>query len=189
MSTQGQAEPPAWLREWQAEGATTAEALARFDSLPGVTVAACLGRWRGTSLPTGHPLDGLLESLGWHGKAFRDADTVHPLLFRTRRGAVVALDPIPFLVRPLLRRPALLRHRALAAAFTSALPLLRTSEPRARLRRVEQRGVLSTAMLYDGLPILDLFRAAGPATLLGLMEARGMPQPFFFLLQREAGTA
>ena len=74
------------------------------------------------------------------------------------------------------------------AAFTATLPLLRTREPRARLRRVEHRGVLSTAMIYDGLPVLDLFRAAGPATLLGLMDTRGMPQPFFFLLERESGA-
>ena len=45
-----------------------------------------LGRWRGSGLPTGSPLDGLLEAYGWYGKEFLDAETVHPLLFGDRAG-------------------------------------------------------------------------------------------------------
>jgi hypothetical protein len=32
------------------------------DTLAGVALDACIGRWRGSGLPTGHPLDGLLEA-------------------------------------------------------------------------------------------------------------------------------
>ena len=39
-------------------------------------------------------------------------------------------------------------------------------------------------MIYDGLPILDHFRAVDAATLLGLMDLRGMAQPYFFVLRR-----
>jgi hypothetical protein len=172
------------LRAGEGPGTTTAHALAVFDSLPGVTLDACIGRWRGSGLPTGHPLDGVLESLGWWGKEFVDPETVYPLLFRAHGGDVVALNPVPLLVRWLLRHPWLMRSPASRAAFAAVRPLLRTTEPKARLRRVEYRGVISAGMIYDALPILDVFRAVDPDTLLGLMDLRGMPRPFFFMLQR-----
>jgi hypothetical protein len=61
---------------------SSGEALRRFDALQGVEPEAMLGRWRGATLATGHPLDGVLEKLGWYGKAFESVDSVHPLLFR-----------------------------------------------------------------------------------------------------------
>jgi hypothetical protein len=51
---------------------------------------------------------------------------------------------------------------------------------------VEHRGVATAAMLYDRLPIVDVFRRLDAITLLGLMDARGIPQPFFFRLHRES---
>jgi hypothetical protein len=65
--------------------------------------------------------------------------------------------------------------------FQSALP----HHPQARLRVVKHRGVSSAAMLYDHLPIVDVFRRLDGQTLLGVMEARGISQPFFFTLRRE----
>ena len=62
-------------------GLARADAEALFDSLPAVTVAEMSGRWHGTEVPTGHPMDGLLAISGWYGKQFDDADHVHPLLF------------------------------------------------------------------------------------------------------------
>jgi hypothetical protein len=41
-------------------------------------------------------------------------------------------------------------------------------------------------MVYDALPIVDVFRRISPGTLLGLMDLRGLTDPFFFLLQRDA---
>ena len=177
-------QPPAWLREREARGTTTAEALAFFDTLAGVALDACIGRWRGSGLPTGHPLDGLLEALGWYGKEFVDPETVHPLLFQEHGGQVFALDPAPVPVQQILRHPWLMRSRASRAAFTAARPLLRTTKPKARLCRTEHRGVVSATMIYDALPILDIFREVDQATLLGLMDLRDMPQPFFFILRR-----
>ena len=68
-----------------------------------------------------------------------------------------------------------------------ALPLWITHHPQARLRVVEHRGVASAAMLYDHLPIVDVFRRLDAHTLLGVMDARGISQPFFFTLRREGG--
>jgi hypothetical protein len=39
--------------------------------------------------------------------------------------------------------------------------------------------------LYDHLPIVDVFRRLDAHTLLGVMDARGISQPFFFTLRRE----
>ena len=61
-------------------------ALARFDSLPPVEARRLRGEWRGSGVPTGHPLDGLLELYGWWGKRFDGPDDVHPLVFQDGRG-------------------------------------------------------------------------------------------------------
>ncbi len=167
-------------------GTSTPEALAFFDGLPPVRVEDVLGEWRGSGLRTGHPFDGLLEELGWYGKRFDSAGDAHPLLFRDRRGGVVAVDP-RFAPPALLRRPAVLRNPVVVRGFRAALPLLTTTRPRARLRMTEHRGVVTATMTYDALPVDDVFRTVGAGTLLGLMEMRGMPTPFFFVLRRAVG--
>jgi len=40
-------------------------------------------------------------------------------------------------------------------------------------------------MIYDHLPIMDLFRKVDDNTLLGVMDLKGMQQPFFFVLYRD----
>jgi Domain of unknown function (DUF4334) len=40
-------------------------------------------------------------------------------------------------------------------------------------------------MVYDTLPIVDVFRRVDADTLLGLMDLRGLPEPFLFLLERD----
>jgi hypothetical protein len=61
-------------------GTTTQAALAFFDSLPPVEIATMIGSWRGKGVETGHPLDGLVELFGWHGKRFTGPDGAHPLV-------------------------------------------------------------------------------------------------------------
>ncbi|MGA8046888.1 MAG: GXWXG domain-containing protein, partial [Dermatophilaceae bacterium] len=62
-------------------GAGLAVGLELFDDLPPVPVNAMLGSWRGSGVPTGSPLDGLLETYGWHGKRFDGPEDAHPLVF------------------------------------------------------------------------------------------------------------
>ena len=50
---------------------------------------------------------------------------------------------------------------------------------------VEHRGVGGAAMLYDQLPIVDVFRRLDAQTLLGVMDARGISQSFFITLRHE----
>lgn len=80
--------------------------------------------------------------------------------------------------------PHLPLPRNLRWAVQAARPMRETREPRARLRLVEFRGKLGAAMIYDDKPIIDHFRREDAATLLGLMDLRGMAQPFFFRLRR-----
>jgi hypothetical protein len=181
---------PAWLGEWQCGTIDPAAALARFDELDSVAVDAMLGRWRGASLPTGHPLDGLLETLGWWGKAFEAADRVHPLLFCTASGAIVPIDLPGLLVRLGLHVPGLGRSSVVRRSLRAALPLLRTHRHAATVELRTFRGKASAAMVYDRLPIADHFRRIDDDRVLGLMVLREPSEPFFsFLLSRHDPAA
>jgi hypothetical protein len=169
--------------------AAPAEALARFDDGAPVGLDELTGRWRGSGLPTGSRLDGLLEAHGWYGKEVADPETVHPLLFRDRAGRPFPVDPALAPIGLLLRHPGLVRTPAARGAFAVAAPLRRTSRPAARARLVEHRGVLSAALVYDALPIVDVLRRIGEHMLLGLMDLRGLAEPFFFLLERDEPAA
>jgi len=79
-----------------------------------------------------------LDALG-SGTDLDDVDHVHPLLFRSARGEIFA---------------------------------------------VEHRGVVTAAMVYDHLPIIDVFRLVDAGTLLGVMDLRGLP-PYVFVLTRD----
>lgn len=174
-------EPAARLAALRSRGGTQAEALALFDALPAATIQQLTGRWKGFGVPTGHAMDGLLERYGWYGKEFLDADSVHPLLF-SKGHAIVAVQS-RFLPIGLMTHPAL-QGGFVATLFKVLLPLLTTRRPTARLRMLEHRGCVSATMIYDYLPINDVFRRVDQDTVLGLMDLRGTPQPFFFGLQR-----
>ena len=174
-----------WLERHQASGTTENEALAYFDSLSPVTLAEMIGRWKGSGFPTGHPLDGLLEAFAWYGKDFIDPESVRPLLFTGGNGRIFALDSRLIPDGILAHVNAEWRVVGLARSiFSLAGPLMRTTKPQARIRLIEHRGKVSAAMIYDFLPIVDAFRRVDADTLLGLMDLRGMAQPFFFILRR-----
>ena len=40
-------------------------------------------------------------------------------------------------------------------------------------------------MIYDQLPINDVFRRLGDETVLGAMDFRGSRRPYFFVLRRD----
>jgi len=167
---------------------TLEEALALFDGLEPVDEAFMIGSWRGEGFATGHPLDGLLEACHWRGKRFESADEVHPLVFATGRDdQTCCVDPQwvgPFLgLAERLRFPT---SAAFGRLFQRLLPLLATSRSRARLRLTSYRGQTSATMIYDQLPILDVFRRIDADTVLGVMDRKGMTAPFFFVLRRDA---
>jgi hypothetical protein len=167
-------------------GAPVDDVLAFFDALPPVQVREMTGAWRGREIPTGNRLDGLLGRFGWHGKRFDGPDEAHPLLFDDGRGGVVGINPALLPLSIAVRCAGLFRNPVAAALFQSALPVLRTSRPRARLRMTEYRGVVSATMIYDALPVHDVFRGVDDDTLVGAMDLRGLDPPFVFVLRRES---
>lgn len=52
----------------------------------------------------------------------------------------------------------------------------------------EYRGKSSATMVYNPLPINDVFRKVDENTVLGLMDMHGLERPFFFVLRREQQT-
>jgi hypothetical protein len=163
---------------------TTQDALALFDRLPAVGVDFMLGAWKGEGVPTGHPMDGLLENFAWHGKEFVSPEEVHPLVFRDGKGGLVRLDP-RWMPMKQARNSSFARHGLTRKAFQAMIPLLSTRHSRARLRMLEVRGVCTATMIYDDLPICDSFRRVDEETVLGIMDLKGVSRPFFFLLRRE----
>lgn len=166
-------------------GRESAEAaFAFYDSLDVVDCDFMLGRWRGDGFDTGHALDGVLERFGWYGKAFLDADNVHPLLFSTTGGGIRRINPALMPLSLGLRFPKL-NNAASARAFRLIQPLLATGTSKARLRMTEYRGKLSATMCYDQRPIHDVFRRVDDDTVLGAMDMKGMADVLFFLLRRD----
>jgi hypothetical protein len=166
----------------------TEEALSLFDRVEAVDTAFMRGAWRGEEFPTGHPLDGALAAYGWRGKRFESDEDVHPLVFGSSHRT--------FEVRPgwvwpgvpwLLRHPAL-KNPAFAGVARALLPLLATRRSHARLRMLQFRGRVTAAMVYDDVPIVDVFRRLEDDAVLGLMDLKGMERPFFFVLRREANA-
>jgi hypothetical protein len=160
--------------------------MAFFDSLPAMPVEGMLGAWEGSEIRTGYPLEGLLDAFGWHGKRFEGPEAVHPLVMG-RPGALFTLDPVWMPLGFVRRYAGWLRSPALAAVARSAMGILSTREPKARLRLTEFRGVSTATMVYDALPINDVFRKVDDDTALGVMDVRGDTAPglYFFVLRRE----
>jgi hypothetical protein len=165
---------------------STEEALAIFDGLEPVDMNFMIGGWKGAGFPTDHPMDGLLEAYHWHGKRFDSPEHVHPLVFSSMRGRRVRVNPIftmPAL--GLLDRLPLLKSKAMGRLFQTFLLLFATRRSRARLRLTDYRGKSSATMIYDNLPINDVFRKVDDDTVLGAMDLKGIERPFFFVLRRE----
>ena len=162
---------------------TAQEALDLFDRLEVVSLDFMLGRWKGDDIATGHPMDGLLKTTGWYGKEFVSPDCVHPLLFSDSKGDVFKVAPNPQMMK-LAVNLSIPQNGLVTSASSMLTSLLKTEDPQARLRMMEHRGKLSATMIYDHLPIHDVFRKVNENTVLGLMDYKETPQPFFFVLER-----
>ena len=170
---------------------TTDEALEVFDAAEAVDPTFMIGTWHGAEVPTGHPMDGLLAASGWWGKRFVDAETVHPLLFRTMNNrGLWALNPaLAFgglgITAKLPAKLALPRSAPISGAITALRPVLQTRSPKARLRTTRYRGIDTATMIYDQLPINDVFRRLSDDAVIGAMDLRGSRRPYFFVLYRD----
>jgi hypothetical protein len=164
--------------------ASPEEALAFFDGCGPVDMDQMLGCWKGSGVPTGHPLDGLLEAFGWHGKRFQSPDETHPLVFEGAMGLFSA-NPALMPVNLAVRFNRLVRTPPMRVIGRRLVRMARTWKPRARLRMMEYRGVVTATMSYDALPINDHFRRVDADTVIGVMDFRTIDRPFVFVLRRE----
>ncbi len=165
--------------------ATTEDAMELFDLLEPVDVGFMIGNWKGESFHTNHPMDGLLEAYHWYGKRFESPEDVHPLVFSTLRGGVANVNPA--FMGPTLRVP-MPKSAMVGRIFQALMPFLTTSRSRARLRMTTYRGKSSATMIYDQLPINDVFRKIDQDAVFGVMDLKGMNSPLFFILRREHGA-
>jgi hypothetical protein len=129
----------------------------------------------------------MLAASGWWGKAFLDSEAVHPLLFRTGDGAALwALNPaLAFGGLGLATKIPTLKRQNFAGAIKALRPALQARGPKARLRTTRFRDVDTATMIYDQLPINDVFRQIDDETVLGAMDLRGIRAPYFFVLRRD----
>jgi Domain of unknown function (DUF4334)/GXWXG protein len=179
----GRLAPAARLRVLQ-RSASTEEALAFFDVCGLVHMEDMLGCWRGSAVPTGHPFDGLLEAFGWRGKRFESPDETHPLVFESAAG-LFSVNPALLPVSLAVRFNRLVRTRVMRMIGRRLVRMARTSKPRARLRMMQYRGVVTATLSYDALPINDHFRRVDADTVIGVMDFRTIDRPFVFVMRRE----
>lgn len=161
-----------------------ADALSLFDTLPPVLPAQLIGLWHGHCVPTGHPLDGVLENLGWYGKRFHGDRRADALLFRWGERRLVPIDPAKIPVGLAMHLSGFGRSRAGHNLFSHLMRGLRAHAPVASVRQVIYRGVESAAMAYDRKPIFDHFRRLDEERLLGVMEIAGDDRHYVFVLQQ-----
>lgn len=163
--------------------ATTEEALRVFDELEPVELEFAIGRWRGSELRTGHPMNGWLEASGWYGKEFVDPECVHPLLFGDRGDRIFKVAPDLALMRFMLSLP--FDPQVMRPLLSGLTWLRRTESSQARLRMMQYRQKVSATMIYDCLPIHDAFRKVDEQTMMGAMDFKDVSEPFWFWLVRD----
>lgn len=156
----------------------------RFQRLPPVEPREMIGLWTGRGIPSGHPLDGVLENLGWFGKRFSAQMRADALLFHGGDKRLVAIDPARIPLRLALRFHKLGRTRAASNLFSYLLRRLRAKGPVASLKAVPFQGVTSAAMAYDTQPIVDHFRKVDDNRVMGAMVIDSDDRVYFFELER-----
>ena len=186
-----------FITRMQTIGVTQAEAFGFYDSLEPVSAKFMFGVWNGSECRTGHIMDGMLTIAPWYGKAFMSTEKVHPLVFEDKSGKKYCVDPRK--VFRYIEEPAIMK---LLTKFTQKVdtgklsfdshkldPVFKaykTVKSKARLREIRYRGAVTAAMIYDDLPIIDIFRKIDDTTVLGVMDVKGKMEKkgYFFLLQK-----
>ncbi len=166
--------------------ASQEEAIALFDCLDPVDLEWMFGCWKGAEFSTRHPMDGFLEPLGWYGKEFVNPECVHPLLFSSGKNDTFKVAADPQVLSLVIRLLPILKNtnKRILEMLRWTLFTQKTESSQARLRMVEYRGKLSATMIYDRLPICDVFRKVDDRTVLGWMDLKEWP-PFFFTLTKD----
>jgi hypothetical protein len=158
-----------------------------FATLEPVTPEEMVGLWQGAGIPSGHPLDGVLENLQWFGKRFHADGRADALLFQSRPGRLVPVEPAFVPIRLVLKMASLGRTAPARNLFSHMEKRLRARGTTAKLSSETNDGVETAAMIYDRQPITDYFRRIDSETVAGMMCVAGDPRRYFFQLRRLGG--
>ncbi|MBX5165450.1 MULTISPECIES: GXWXG domain-containing protein [unclassified Rhizobium] len=158
--------------------------IAWFDGLPPVLPAEMVGLWRGEGIPSGHPLDGVLENLQWFGKRFHPDLRADALLFQWRPGRLVPIEPSFFPIRLSLRLARFGRSFVARNWFSYLQKAFRARGTTASVKLQAVDVEETAAMVYDRQPIVDYFRRIGDDELAGMMVVEGDDRRYFFRLRR-----
>ena len=160
------------------------KAIQVFQGLPSIEPRDMIGLWTGRGIPSGHPLDGVLENLGWFGKRFTPGMRADALLFRLDDRRLVPIDPARIPLRLALRLHKVGKTRAARNLFSYLQRGLLAKGPVASLRTMSFQGVASAAIVYDDQPIVDHFRRIDDRRVMGAMTIQGDDRIYFFELVR-----
>lgn len=160
-----------------------------FRNLPPVETIELIGLWKGRGIATGHPLDGILENLGWFGKRFTLDLRADALLFQSAERRLTALDPSRIPMGLVLRLNGFGKTRVASNLFSYLRQRLVAHGPVATLKPLELDGVTSAALVYDRKPIIDHLRRIDTDTMMGMMVMKGEERRYFFRLERVSDSA
>ncbi|NEI35112.1 DUF4334 domain-containing protein [Rhizobium leguminosarum] len=166
------------------QGDQQEEMAAWFRSLDPVQPKDMVGLWSGVSIPSGHPLDGVLENLNWFGKRFHSDMRADALLFTWRPGRLVPLEPSLLPIGLAIKMAPFGRTFVARGWFSYLQKVLRARGTTASLRLQALDGIETAAMIYDKQPIVDYFRRIDDDEIAGMMCVRGDPRRFFFKLRK-----
>ncbi len=164
--------------------ASAKEALEIFDRLEMAPEDFMIGRWKGFEIETNHQMDGLLEATGWYGKLFLNSEEVHPLLFYTKNNTQL-YSVNPKIVPMHMKFP---KSNVLGLLMRLAKPMLQTKKATARLRMIEYRNRVTATMCYDEKAILDHFAKIDENRVMGVMDLKGVQEPYIFILERDGDS-
>jgi hypothetical protein len=126
-------------------------------------------------------MDGLLTAVRWYGKIILDEEQVYPLLFQTGRSGVFIANPGMLPLRTFERFP----RKPAALLFPAVSLFIRTKQPKARIRTIEFRNKITSAMLYDQKPVIDVFARINDNIMLGVTDLKWEHNlGYFFVLER-----
>ncbi|MGO6946815.1 GXWXG domain-containing protein [Rhizobium leguminosarum] len=163
------------------------EMAAWFRSLEPIQPKDMVGLWSGVGIPSGHPLDGVLENLNWFGKRFHSDMRADALLFTWRPGRLVPIEPNFFPIGLAIKIAPFGRTFVARHCFSYLQKLLRARGTTASLRLQALDGVETAAMVYDKQPIVDYFRRIDHEGIAGMMCVHDDPRRFFFKLRKLTG--
>ena len=163
---------------------TQERTLAWFRMLEPVNPGEMIGLWRGSGHPSGHPLDGVLENLGWFGKRFHPDLRADALLFERAPGKLIAIEPAYVPIRLALSFAAIGRKAFARSLFSHVTPRISARGTTAMLRSRMDDELITAAMVYDRQPIVDVFRRSKDGQVIGKMIVDGDPRHYFFKLAK-----